>query len=140
VPTTAPIAQVPSGPPLPSGTVIVPATPEQLTNEQRWRLQQQNRNVFEAPRTFITSGSELWWYDPVQQQSVILGNFSGPFEAQARFTLRGQGVSALEVPYQINQRYGLTAISPALIERIQAAGYGEWIETYVIEGPNVQAR
>ncbi len=139
-PTSAPLAQVPSGPPLPSGTVIVPATPEQLTNEQRWRLQQQNRVVFEAPQPFITSGSELRWYDPVQQQTVVLGTFRGPFEAQARFTLRGENVSALEVPYQVNRRYGLTAISPALIDRIQAAGYGEWIETYVIEEPNVQAR
>jgi hypothetical protein len=120
--------------------VIVPPTPEQLTNEERWRRQQQNRNVFEAPQAFYTSGSELWWYDPVQQQSVILGTFSGPFEAQARFTLRGLGVSALEVPYKINERYGLTAISPALIERIRAAGYDEWIETYIIEGPNVRPR
>jgi hypothetical protein len=132
------LAQVPSGPPPESGTVIVPATPLPLSNEQRWRRQQQNREVFASTRTFVTAGSELWWYDPVQQQSVILGTFSGPFEAQARFTLRGQGVIALEVPYQVNQRYGLTAISPALIERIRAAGYDEWIETYVIEGPNVR--
>jgi hypothetical protein len=134
-----PLAPVPSGP-QPSGTVIVPVPPEQLTNEDRWRRQQQNRNVFETTRAFYTSGSELWWYDPVQQQSVILGTFSGPFEAQARFTLRGQGVSALEVPYKVNDRYGVTGLSPALMDRIRAAGYGEWIETYVIEGPNVQAR
>jgi hypothetical protein len=90
---------------------------------------------------FYTSGSELWWYDPLNQQHVILGRITGDFVAQAQFLLHGQGVEALEVPYQVNVGYGLTALSPALLERIRAAGYeSDWIETYVFLTPNVLPR
>jgi hypothetical protein len=152
-PTAAPSATVaeplPTTPPptatavpvSPTSDIVVAApTLEALGNEERWRRQQQERQVFEGVQTFTTTGSELWWYDPVQQQHVILGTFSGEFVAQARFTLKGQGVQALEVPYQVNQSYGLTSLSPALIERIQAAGYNDWIEAYVFERPGVQPR
>ncbi len=101
-------------------------------------MQQIDRQVFATPQSYRTTGSELWWYDPVNQQHVILGTISGEFVTQAQFTLRGLGVPALEVPYQVNQRYGLTALSPALIARIEAAGYGEWIETYLFLTPNVK--
>lgn len=118
-------------------TLVVP-TPIAQRNEDRWRAQQLNREVFVAPQPYRTTGSELWWYDPINQQRVVLGNFSGDFLAQAQFILLGLGVEALEVPYQINTSYGLTALSPALLARIQAAGYdGEWIETYVLLTPNV---
>lgn len=118
---------------------IDPPTLVRLTPEERWRTQQLNRTPFESPRPYTTTGSELWWYDPINQQHIILGSFSGTFTAQARFTLRGQGVPALEVPYQVNVSYGLTAISSALEQRIKAAGYDEWIETYVFVTSNVQA-
>jgi hypothetical protein len=131
-PTAAAEAQ-----PLP--TLALP-TPVTLTNEERWRAQQIDRRPFEAPRPYFTVGSELWWYDPLNQQSVILGRITGDFSAQAEFILRGQGVPALEVPYQVNASYGLTALSPALIDRIRAAGYSEWIETYVLSTPNVIPR
>ncbi|MBP1465842.1 hypothetical protein EYB53_009015 [Candidatus Chloroploca sp. M-50] len=117
-------------------TLAVPPPP-QLTYEERWRLQQIDRQIFAAPIAFATTGSELWWYDPVQQQSVILGRINGPFVAQARFILRGQGVEAFEVPYQVNVGYGLTALSPALLERIRVAGFSDWIETYVFVGSNI---
>jgi hypothetical protein len=150
-PTLPPTAPPPDAPePAPQGDTALPTaapgdiitapTLPALSNEERWRAQQVDREPFGATRTYMTNGSELWWYDPVQQQHVILGTFSGPFEAQARFTLRGQGVPALEVPYQVNNRYGLTSLSPALVQRIADAGYGEWIETYVIDGPGVQPR
>lgn len=64
----------------------------------------------------------------------------GDLQGQAEFTLRGQGVTALEVPYQVNVSYGLTALSPVVIDRIRAAGYSEWIETYVFLTPNVTPR
>jgi hypothetical protein len=48
-------------------------------------------------------GGEFWWYDPINQQHVILGTFAGDFLAQAQFTLRGQGIEALEIPYQVNR-------------------------------------
>lgn len=120
--------------PLPT---IAVATQPLLSNEARWRNQQIDRLVFPQMRQYRTNSSELWWFDPLNQQSIILGSFSGEFTAQASFTLRGQGVPALEVPYQINISYGLTALSPAIIERIHAAGYEQWIETYVFVTPNV---
>jgi hypothetical protein len=118
----------------------LPTAPAQ-TNQERWRAQQQDRALFGELASFYTSGSELWWYDPLNQQHVILGRITGDFVAQAQFVLHGQGVEALEVPYQVNVGYGLTALSPALLERIRAVGYeSDWIETYVFLTPNVLPR
>jgi hypothetical protein len=112
-----------------------------LSIEERWRAQQQDRVIFEQLTAYTTSSSELWWYDPVNQQHVILGRVTGDFSAQARFIVRAQGVEALEVPYQVNISYGLTALSPALVERIRASGYAsDWIEAYVFLTPNVFLR
>lgn len=53
----------------------------------------------------------------------------------------GQGLDALEVPYQVNVSYGLTAHSPEILGRIAAAGYAsDWIETYVYLTPEVTPR
>jgi hypothetical protein len=117
-------------------TIVLPTLPA-LTNEQRWRNQQDNRVLFDALRSYSTNNSMLWWYDPVNQQHVPLGSFAGAFDAQATFTLVKTGAPALEVPYHVNQSYGITALSPALLKRIVGAGYGEWIETYVIISPEV---
>ncbi len=119
--------------------LAVPADLER-SNEARWREQQRDRVVFERPQPFVTGGSDLWWYDPRNQQHVVLGRINGEFLAQARFVLQSRELPALEVPYHVNSSYGLTALSPALIERIQAAGYADWIETYVLESPDVQPR
>ncbi len=135
----APITDVP-GDPAPAGdTVIVPATPQALSNEKRWRDRQVDRQIFDGLQRYVTSGSDLWWFDPVNQQHLRLGSFRGEFAAQARFRLADYG-EALEVPYQVNQRYGITALSPAVLDRIAAAGYDEWIETYVLLSPNVSLR
>lgn len=141
-PTLAPTAP----PPSPAPTVGAPPplalpTARALSNEERWRSQQQGRQIFEGSRSFETAGSQLWWYDPVNQQHVILGIITGPFVAQAQFQPSGQGVEALEVPYQVNVSYGLTALSPAIVERITAAGYAsDWIETYVFLTPDITQR
>lgn len=59
----------------------------------------------------------------------------------ATFTLRGTNQPALEVLYEVNKRYGLTALSPSIVERIQAAGYTNGvIDTYVIVDDNVSPR
>lgn len=138
IPLTETAELAPTASPEPELTIVPPTLPR-LTNEERWRAQQANREVFAAPQTYTTSGSQLWWYDPINQQHVVLGNFSGPFVAQARFQLVGQGgVAALEVPYQINESYGLTALSPALVQRLRDAGYEDWVETYIILSPDVQ--
>jgi hypothetical protein len=127
--------------PTQSGVVIIPATPAPVSYNDRWRQQQLNREPFAAPRTYITTGSELFWYDPIYQQPVLLGTFTGPFEVLATFDLRSTGQPALEVLYQVNRRYGLTALSPAIVERIEAAGYTDGvIDTYVIVDDNVRPR
>jgi hypothetical protein len=123
----------------PAATIVLP-TPEALTNEARWRAQQIDRVVLDPVRVYTTPSSDLWWFDPVNQQSIILGTIAGDFPVQAEFVLRGQGRDALEIPYQVNRSYGLTALSPAVIDRIAAAGYSDWIETYVFRAPNVVVR
>lgn len=133
----APTELAPSPQALP--TLVLP-TLAPASNEERWRARQEGREVFPELQGYSTTGSELYWFDPVNQQSVTLGVFTGGFVAQARFILRGPGVEALEVPYQLNQSYGLTALSPAILERVRAAGYGDWIETYVVVTPNVSPR
>lgn len=119
--------------------LVVPSGLER-SNEARWREQQRDRVVFAGPQSFVTDGSDLYWYDPRNQQHVVLGRINGEFLAQARFVLKTRDVPALEVPYHVNSSYGLTALSPAIIERIQAAGYADWIETYVLESSDVQPR
>lgn len=138
-PVDTPTVTIEAASPTPEATFVLP-TPPQVTNEERWRAQELNRTLIEPPQVYTSSSSELWWYDPVNQQHIILGTFSGNFIAQARFTLRGQGVEALEVPYHVNQSYGLTALSPAIVERIRVAGNAEWIETYVFVTPNIAPR
>jgi hypothetical protein len=39
--------------------------------------------------------------------------------------------AALEVPYRINQDFGLTAISEAVRARMKAAGYTDSVEAYI---------
>lgn len=148
--TAAPTLPLPTASPAPTASVAPAATAlpplalptvAPLSSEERWRAQQQDRVVFDGLRAYFTSGSELWWFDPVNQQHVILGRLTGEFVAQAQFLPRGQGVVALEVPYQVNSSYGLTALSPALLERIAAAGYAsDWVEAYVFLTPDVIPR
>lgn len=140
--TPAPNETAVAGGPQPPADLppLVLSMPSERSNEQRWRAQQQDRVVFEALRPYVTGGTDLWWYDPLNQQHVRLGRISGDFVAQATFVLPDEGRPALEVPYHVNVGYGLTALSPALLERIRAAGYGDWIETYVFETHDVQPR
>ncbi len=142
-PEPPPVEEPPASvftPPPAEPEVIVSAPPlPSYTNEERWRLQQRERQPFAAMQSFFTSNSQLWWYDPLQQQHLALGMFRGAFTVQARFILQSQNAPALEVPYQINRSYGLTALSPAIIERMQAAGYSEWVEAYVLETPDIVA-
>lgn len=134
VPTPTPtLTALPSPTATPEVVIVLP-TPPTLNPQDRWREQQYNRVAFETLKPYQTTGSNLWWYDPINQQHVSLGSFSGDFLVQATFTLtlNSEPVEALEVPYQVNQSYGLQTLSPALLDRIKAAGYGEWIDTYVI--------
>jgi hypothetical protein len=138
-PTASTAAPQPTAPQQALPTLALP-TLAPASNEERWRARQKGREVFAELQGYRTTGSELYWFDPLNQQSVALGVFTGEFVAQARFVMRGPEVEALEVPYQLNQSYGLTALSPAILERVRAAGYGDWIETYVVVTPNVSPR
>src|SRR5215207_9446451 len=95
--------------------IVVPLTQMPETNEQRWRAQQQDRKVNDPPRIYVAQNPiTLWWYDPLTSQSVPIGTISGEFPAQAEFSLQGTQQAALEVPYRINNDFGLTAISEAV--------------------------
>jgi len=135
VATAAPVA------PSPARVVIIPATEVPISNNDRWRQQEVNRQPLPQPQIYTTLGSDLFWYDPIYRQSVSLGRFSGSFEVLATFELRGTDQPALEVLYEVNKRYGLTALSPALVERIRAAGYESGvIDTYVLNDDNVRPK
>jgi hypothetical protein len=114
--------------------IVVPLTQAPETNEQRWRAQQQDRTVNDPPHPYIASSPvTLWWYDPLISQAVPIGTISGEFPVQAEFILRGAQQAALEVPYRINNDFGLTAISEAVRERMKAAGYAQSVEAYVLQ-------
>jgi hypothetical protein len=125
---TATPAQTPT-----SSVVIRPQIPPTQTSEQRWRDQQANRQPYEPPRQYVAQpGTTLFWFDPRTGQSLEIGTLLGEFTATAEFELRGSNQPALEVPYQINKDYGLTAISDALIRRMNDANYAERVEAYVV--------
>jgi hypothetical protein len=121
-----------------TGVVVVPRTPVQLNNQERWRAQQIDRQVTEGAQVYTAKGpSPLYWYDPATGQSLEIGTLIGDFTVQARFTLRSTASPALEVPYRINADYGLTSISDAIRGRMQAAGYTESVEAYVIQTEDI---
>lgn len=138
VATPQPPTVVPPTPTIPPAPTLVLPTLPSLSPEERWRAQQLDRQIFDPPRLYNTKRSELYWYDPVNQQKVLLGILSGDFMVQATFTFREDGQPALEVPYEVNRGYGITALSPAVLERIRAAGYSDWIETFVLLTHDVQ--
>lgn len=121
--------------------VIVPATPAPRTNEERWRAEQIDRQVLEAKPLYTAQApvSLLWW-DPNTGQTLEIGLIRGDFPVQATFTFRPTGEPALEVPYTINGDFGLTAISGAVRERMQAAGYTQTVEAFVIDSAAVELR
>ena len=113
--------------------IVVPLTQLPATNEERWRAQEQDRKVNDPPRIYVAkSPATLWWFDPLTSQSVPIGTLSGEFPVQAEFVLRSTQQAALEVPYRINNDFGLTAISEAVRERMKAAGYSQSVEAYVL--------
>lgn len=83
--------------------------------------------------------SLLWW-DPATGQTLEIGLISGDFPVQATFTFRPTGQPALEVPYTINGDFGLTAISDAVRERMQAAGYDKTVEAFIVRSDAVAPR
>lgn len=121
--------------------IVVPLTQVPATSQERWRAQQKDRKVNDPKRIYIAkSSTTLWWYDPITSQSLPIGTISGEFPVQAEFTLRSMQQVALEVPYRINNDFGLTAISEAVRERMRAAGYSQSVEAYVLRTDDIQPK
>lgn len=119
-------------PTLPTVVIVVP-TIAGATNEARWRSFQQQREVLPERRTYVASERvALLWFNPATGVPVEIGMLRGSFTVQAQFRLRAGEQLAFEVPYFINLDYGLTAISEPLREQMQAAGYTESVEAFVI--------
>jgi len=137
----APTALPATASPVPSATPAVIIRPQPVpaqTSQERWRAQELNRRPLDSAVQYAAPlGTPLYWYDPINGQSIEIGTLFGTFPATAQFTLRGSDQQAIEVPYQINMDYGLTAISDALIQRMQAAGYTERVEAYVLQSDAV---
>lgn len=132
-PTVAPATRTPT-------VRIVPATTAPQTNEERWRAQQLDRQVFDPPQIYrVVRRTPLFWFDPATGQILEIGTVLGDISVQARFRLRSTGEAALEVPYRINNDFGLTAISEAVRVRMEAAGYTVSVEAFVLESDAVQA-
>lgn len=143
-PTAAPAATItlsPTTAPSPTPAVIITPQITAQTNEQRWRAQELNREVFDPPRLFVANSPvTLQWYDPVTGQAVEIGQIFGVFPAQAQFTLRDGNRLAFETPYRINNDFGLTAISDAVVQRMHAAGYQESVEAFVLQSDAIQPK
>jgi hypothetical protein len=127
----APTIPAPTPPATPE-VVVIPQTAVPLNNEQRWRSEQLERQPFDQQHLYIANTNvALLWYDPMTGQSLEIGTIRGEFPAQAQFILRNDRRPALEVPYRINQDFGLTAISEAVRARMKAAGYTDSVEAYI---------
>lgn len=121
--------------------MIVPRTASAQNNQQRWRAEQIDRQVLNPPQFYVaTKPTEVYWFDPVTGQSIVVGRIVGAFPAQASFTFRPSNTPALEIPYKIGQDLGLTALSPALTERLRVAGYMTYAEVYVLKDASVELR
>lgn len=130
-PSLEPVSSAPPAPAV-SPTVDPAFADVQLPGlTERWRYIQVERQVLPQQRWYTTSGPEvLSWYDPVFGQFIQLGEINGDFLVQATFRLRGQQAEALEVPYQLNQSYGIQ-LPDAVLARMRNAGVEEWTETFV---------
>lgn len=107
---------------------------------ERWRYIQLNRQVFDGIKTYTTASPQiLWWYDPIFGQPVQLGEINGDFPVQATFRFRGQEANAYEIPYQVNQSFGIK-LPDAILTRMRNAGVGEWTETFIYAKSDIRAR
>lgn len=104
-----------------------------------WSSQQAQREDFASQRLYrANTPVSLLWYDPVTGQHLEIGRIVGQFPVTAQFLLKSsQNAQALAVPYRISQDYGLTAISPAIIDRMRSAGAQDSVEAYVLAGDTI---
>lgn len=135
--TAMPLATVGPGPSPLSGTpIVVIPTFGANAGGGPWSSQQAQREDFASQRLYRANAPvSLLWYDPVTGQHLEIGRIVGQFPVTAQFLLKSsQNALALAVPYRMSQDYGLTAISPAIIDRMRSAGAQDSVEAYVLAG------
>lgn len=116
-------------------TPIIRATP---TGDERWTAFVANRSAYDTPqRLQALAPTPLLWLDPHNGQVLEIGYLNGEFFATAQLALASNGQSAYEVDYVINQDYGLTSISRALVTRMNDAGYAASVRAFVQASDNI---
>jgi hypothetical protein len=142
--SAAPQAPASTAVPQPSPTVNPVLANVQLPApsdlQARWRQLQVDRTPLEPHRTYVSPAySIVWWFDPIFEQIVPIGQLRGEFSVQATFRIRGQWIGALELPYHLNQQYGFT-VPDAIVKRMKDAGVGEWVEVFVYQTQDIQPK
>ncbi|NBU65045.1 MAG: hypothetical protein EBS29_11180 [Chloroflexia bacterium] len=131
----------PAGTSIPTPAISIVITPQLRatpTGDERWAAFVSERVAFDAPKRMKTlAPSQLLWLDPRNGQVLEIGLLNGGFVATAGIVLTSDKREAYEVDYTINQDYGLTAISDALVLRMRDAGYTASVRAFVMASDNV---
>lgn len=134
-----PTEVMPTETPVPTETPTATPQPTRVPDPAVWLAQQTERQAFAEPRTYTAvAPASLLWYDPITGATVEIGKFVGPFTARAHFVLKGTQTSCLEVPYTVDQDYGLTGISAVVRDRMRLAGTPELVDAFVVQNEIIQ--
>ena len=132
---------IPEGTSVPTPAISVIITPQLRatpTGDERWAAFVRDRVAFDVPQRMTTlAPSPLLWLDPRNGQVLEIGMLNGSFAATARMVLTSDTHEAYEVEYTINQDYGLTAISDAIVMRMRDAGYTASVRAFVVASDTI---
>lgn len=135
----------PTTPPAPPASPTIDPTladvqlPVPADLEARWRDMQIERATFD-PQVYTTPGYQIvWWFDPVYGQIVPIGQLRGDFTVQATFRIKGNWLTALEIPYHINQEYEIV-VPEAILQRMRDAGKTEWAEVFIYQTNDIHPK
>ncbi len=118
--------------------IITPQLRATPTGDERWAAFVSDRVAFDTPqRMTALAPSPLLWLDPRNGQVLEIGMLNGNFAATAHMVLTSDKHEAYEVEYTINQDYGLTSISDAIVMRMRNAGYEASVRAFVVASDNV---
>lgn len=140
-----PMDVVPTTPPAPPAAPTIDPTladvslPVPADFEARWRDMQVERATFDPQAYTTTSYQIVWWFDPVYGQIVPLGQLRGDFTVQATFRIKGNWLTAVEMPYHINQEYDIV-VPEAILQRMRDAGKTEWAEVFIYQTNDVHPK
>jgi hypothetical protein len=107
--------------------------------ETRWREMQVERTPFDARPYTSPNYQIVWWFDPIFGQILPIGQLRGDFTVQATFRIKGHWVTALEIPYHINQEYDIV-VPDAILQRMRDAGKTEWAEVFIYQTNDVHPK